>query len=155
MFSESSARYTNAVSDTPSSDTPTHSVAAATVCSACGQPLRSEDQRKRNRFLWGIALAWLPFLPLIVALVKEALRGISEQKATGIGAVSGGFVLVGVWYFWVLAPLSVIAAFIFLVRSFSKAHPVRNVVATVSLCWALLMAGVLGIFGWLMFVHRP
>jgi hypothetical protein len=143
------------MSGLPAETAPSASVDATHVCAACGQPLRSDDDRKRNRFLWGIALAWLPFLPLAVALVKEVLRGISQQKATGIGAVSGGAVLVGVWYFWILAPLSVIAAFMFLVRSFSKAHPVRNLVATVSLCWALLMAGVLGILGWLIFVHRP
>jgi hypothetical protein len=123
------------------------------VCPSCGQPLPSEDRRKRRRFYWGLALAWLPFLPILVGLVN-AFRGISEQKATGVGAVAGGFAHVAVTYFVILAPVCLIAAFVLLVRSFSRAHPVRIFVATVSLCWTVLIGAWLTLFYWLAFRAR-
>ena len=139
----------------PAGNTPTQSAAGAVVCPACGQRVRSDDDRKRRRFLSGLALAWLPFLPLIVASVKEALRGISEQKATGLGAVAGGFAQVGVIYFLVLAPVCAISAVILLLRSLSKAHPLRNILAVISVCWGALMLSVLALFFWLVYVKFP
>lgn len=143
------------MSETPaSSNTPTHSVAGATVCAACGQRVRSDDDRKRKRFLWGLALAWLPFVPLLVGLAN-AFRGISAQKATGLGAVAGGIAQMGVLYVLTLAPILTISAMVLLLRSLSKAHPVRNVWAVISLCWTVLMMSVLALFFWLVFVKFP
>ena len=154
MLSESSARYTDAVPDTPASNTPTHSVAGAAVCAACGQPLRSDDDRKRKRFFWGAALAWLPFLPVLVGLAN-AFRGISQQKATGLGAVAGGIAEVGVLYVLTLAPILTISAMVLLLRSLSKAHPLRNIFAVISVCWGALMISVLAFFFWLVYVKFP
>jgi hypothetical protein len=154
VLSESSARYTNAVSDTPASNTPTHSAAGATVCPACGQRVRSDDDRKRNRFFWGIALAWLPFIPVLVGLAN-ALRGMSQQKATGIGAVGGGIAEMGVLYVLTLAPILTISAMVLLLRSLSKAHPLRNIFAVISVCWGALMISVLALFFWLVYVKLP
>ena len=74
---------------------------------------------------------------------------MSAQKATGLGAVAGGFAQVAVTYFVILAPVCAIAAFVLLVRSFSRAHPVRNFVATISLCWTTLIGTLLALFFWL------
>ena len=56
------------------------------------------DELKQKRFLWGIALAWAPWVPTMIGLAS-AFRGISNTKATGLAAVAGGFtetyVLVG------------------------------------------------------------
>jgi len=42
-----------------------------------------------RRFLGGLLLAWVPWIPTLVGL-GYAFRGISSQKATGVGAVAGG-----------------------------------------------------------------
>lgn len=154
MLSECSARYTNAVSDTPAGNTPTHSAAGATVCPACGQRVRSDDDRKRKRFFWGLALAWLPFIPLLVGLANT-FRGMSQQKATGIGAVAGGISEMGVLYVLTLAPILTISAMVLLLRSLSKAHPLRNIWAVISVCWGALMIAVLALFFWLVYVKFP
>jgi hypothetical protein len=148
MLNKICARYTNAVSDTPTANTPT---AGSSVCSACGQRVLADDDRKRRRFFWGLALAWLPFIPVLVGLVN-AFRGISQQKATGIGAVAGGIAEMGVLYVLTLAPILAISAMVLLLRSLSKAHPLRNIWAAISLCWSALMIAVLALFFWLVYV---
>jgi hypothetical protein len=139
------------VSETPS-NAPPDPVAA--VCAACGQRLRSEDDRKRQRFFWGLALAWLPLLPVLVGFAN-AFRGMSAQKATGLGAVAGGFAEMGVVFVMTLTPVFAISAIALLVRSFSKAHPVRSALAVISLCWTVLMMSVLTFLLWLVFVKFP
>jgi len=56
------------------------------------------DELKKRRFLWGVALASAPWIPALIG-IGYAFRGITEQKATGLGAVVGGlsesFVLAG------------------------------------------------------------
>src|ERR1700686_5917038 len=49
------------------------------------------DGIKRKRFLWGVGLAWTPFLFLIIPLFS-AFRGIAREKATGLAVVGGGLV---------------------------------------------------------------
>jgi hypothetical protein len=115
--------------------------------------MRSEEERKRRSFLWGVALAWLPFFPLLIGLLN-ALRGVSAQKATGLGAVAGGFAEMGVTFFLILAPVLVVSSFVLLLRSFSSTHRLRSFIATVSLCWSALMAAVLALFIWLAVVIR-
>jgi hypothetical protein len=151
MLTETCARYTNAVSDTPANNTPISLAAGSSVCSACGQRVRSGDDRKRHRFFWGLALAWLPFIPVLVGLVN-AFRGASAEKATGIGAVAGGISEMGVLYVLTLAPILAISAMVLLLRSLSKAHPLRNIWAVISLCWSALMISVLALFFWLVYV---
>ena len=138
----------------PVESTPAASVNTTHACPACGRPLRSDDNRKRNRFLWGIALAWLPFLPLLVGLANT-FRGVSEQKATGIGAVAGGIAEMSVLYVITLAPILTISAMVLLLRSLSKAHPLRNMFAVISVCWGALMISVLALFFWLVYAKFP
>jgi hypothetical protein len=123
---------------------------AAAVCAACGQPLRSEAQRKRNRFILGMVLAWVPFLPLV-----NVFRGLSENKATGVGAVAGGFAEVGATYFLLLAPVCIVAAFVLLLRSFSRGHPLRTFFAVVSLGWTALVTIALVLFAAALVFLRP
>lgn len=120
------------------------------MCPACGQRVRSDDDRKRKRFFWGLALAWLPFVPVLVGLANT-FRGISENKATGLGAVAGGIAEMGVLCVLTLVPILAISAMVLLLRSLSKAHPVRNVWAMISVCWSALMISVLALFFWLVY----
>jgi hypothetical protein len=50
------------------------------------------DDPAKRRFLWGVLLAWTPFLfavvPSIIGIFN-AFREISTQKATSLGAVAG------------------------------------------------------------------
>jgi len=55
------------------------------------------EELKKKRFLWGVLLAWAPWIPTLIG-IGYAFRGISEQKATGLGAVAGG--LVEVFVVW-------------------------------------------------------
>ncbi|PYY07893.1 MAG: hypothetical protein DMG69_17305 [Acidobacteria bacterium] len=47
------------------------------------------QERKRTWFIWGMVLAGVPSVALIIGLF-HAFAGISEQKATGLAAVAGG-----------------------------------------------------------------
>jgi hypothetical protein len=141
------------VSET-SSNALTHPVAGSSVCPACGQRVRSDDDRKRKRFFWGLALAWLPFLPALVGLAN-AFRGISGQKATGLGAVAGAIAEMGALSVMTLAPILTILAMVLLLRSLSKAHPLRNIFAVISVCWGGLMISLLALFFWLVYVKFP
>ncbi len=47
------------------------------------------DDTKRKRFLWGVCLAWTPFL-FFIPTVISAFNGIAREKATGLAVVAGG-----------------------------------------------------------------
>lgn len=49
--------------------------------------LEADIKLRKDRFIWGLVLAWAPAIPLIVGM-SNAFRGLSEQKATGLGAVA-------------------------------------------------------------------
>jgi hypothetical protein len=46
---------------------------------------------EKKRFVWGIALAWVPMMLTIVPTLFSAFRGIGQEKATGLGAIAGSF----------------------------------------------------------------
>jgi hypothetical protein len=106
------------------------------------------DPVKKNQFLWGVLLAWTPWLPTIIGL-GNALRGISAEKATGLGAVAGAlaetFILVGL-----LATVAFeVAAIILLLRAFERGHWLRSLFAAFSICLGGLMLLLLSLFLWL------
>jgi hypothetical protein len=102
---------------------------------------------KKKRFLWGVLLAWAPWIPTLIG-IGYAFRGISEQKATGIGAVAGG--LVEVFVVWGIGTMiiSQVAAIIWLCRAFSREDWIRNVVSALSICLSGLMLVVVSFFLW-------
>src|SRR5947209_6910362 len=51
----------------------------------------STNDRNKTWFVWGAVLTCSLSLPLFIALFN-AFRGISQQKATGLGALAGGIV---------------------------------------------------------------
>jgi hypothetical protein len=103
------------------------------------------DDLNKKRFLWGIALAWLPWLPIIVGL-SYVLRGIWSTKATGLGVLIGGlaeaFVLWGV----VTMVIAEIAAIVYLARAFSVGHGLRNFLAGFSVVVSGLMLVLVCLF---------
>jgi len=48
------------------------------------------QERKRIWFIWGMVLAWAPCVALIFGMILHYSQGISEPKATGLGAVAAG-----------------------------------------------------------------
>jgi len=108
------------------------------------------DELKKKRFFRGMVLAWTPWIPWIPTLIGigYAFRGISEQKATGLGAVAGAlseiFVLYGIGAILVVQ----IAAIVLLIRAFSPGHWVRGMFSVLSVCLSGLMLLLVGLFCW-------
>lgn len=98
-----------------------------------------------KRFFIGVALAWAPWVPTVVGLAY-AFRGISNTKATGLGAMAGGlaesFVLWGV----IGMVVTQVAAIIWLGKSLSPEHWLRNLLSVSSIVLSGLMLILVCIF---------
>jgi hypothetical protein len=105
------------------------------------------DELKKRRFLWGVVLAWTPWIPTLIG-IGYAFRGISEQKATGLGAVAGGlseiFALYGIGAILVTQT----AAIVLLIRAFSAGHWGRSLFAVLSICLSGLTLFIVGFSFW-------
>src|SRR5215469_5964608 len=77
---------------------------------------------KRMWFLWGMILAWIPVIPAIIGIFN-AFRGISEQKATGLGAVAGGVAEVYATLGMILVLILPVVAIVLLGKSRTSVHP--------------------------------
>ena len=108
---------------------------------------------KRRRFLWGVLLAWSTLPPILYGCVKS-FKGISQQKATGLGAVVGGLAEGLVPYGLFLTVIVQITAIAMLVRGFSSEHSGRSVLSVVSICWSVLTLLLLATIVWL-FLKLP
>jgi len=110
------------------------------------------DDVAKKRFLWGVLLAWLPGIPLLLPLLREFVN----QKQTGLGAVAGGlseyFVTLGLVAAFAFSILSIIL----LMRSFSKGHWMRSVFSLFSIVVSVLLLAIFSLYIWLMyfFQHR-
>lgn len=114
------------------------------------------DPLKKRRALWGVLLAWTPWLPFIIG-PGSAFRGIATEKATGLAAVAGGlreaFLLFGL----LATVIFEVAAVILMVRAFEPGHWLRSLFLAFSLCLSGLMLLVFGAFLWLRWfqIHHP
>jgi len=106
------------------------------------------DDIKRKRFLWGVCLAWTPFLFLIIGIFS-AFNGIAREKATGLAVVAGG--LTELFSTFGLAAILVleVAAIILLLRATSGARPLRTFFSVISICCSVFMLTILVLFLWL------
>jgi hypothetical protein len=105
------------------------------------------DELKKRRFLWGVALAWTPWIPTLVG-IGYAFRGIFEQKATGIGALAGG--LTELFVVWGIGAILIgqVAAIVLLSRALSPGHWVRSLFSVLSICLSGFMLLLVGLFFW-------
>jgi hypothetical protein len=106
------------------------------------------DDLKKKRFLWGMLLAWAPLIPALIGLAN-LFRGISGQKATGLGALDGGLAELFVLYGMVAILVGQVAAIILLFRSFSPGHWGRGFLSLLAICFSGLMLLLVGLFFWL------
>jgi Na+-driven multidrug efflux pump len=113
-----------------------------------------ENDPNRKRFLWGMVLAWAPGIPIIIG-VLYSFRGISGQKATGIGAVAAGFSEVFFTFGLLLIFILSVAGMVLLGRSFSRGHRTRAFFSVLSICWSTFMLSIFGLFVWLSLVWLP
>jgi hypothetical protein len=113
-----------------------------------------DNDSKRKRFIWGMILAWIPCLPFIIG-VLSSFRGISEQKATGLGAVTAGLSEVYLTFGLILTFISLVAAIVLLSRSFSGGNGMRTLFSVLSMCWSVFMLFVFGSSVWLFLIWLP
>jgi hypothetical protein len=80
---------------------------------------------------------------------RVRVQGISEQKATGLGAVAGG--LREIFALWGIGAILVsqVAAIVFLFRAFAPGHWRRSLFAVVSIGVSALTLLVVFVFLWL------
>jgi hypothetical protein len=111
----------------------------------------------RTKFRWGLLLAWIPLLFFIVPTaigIVNAFVSITNQRATGLAAVAGGFAEVLATFGLVAVVGSEVAAIVMLIRSLSRSHPMRTVVAIISASCGGLLLCLVGLFLWLATMHR-
>jgi hypothetical protein len=104
-------------------------------------------------FLWGVVLAGISSVPFII-LLFNALRGMSQEKATGLGAVAGGGTEAYATFGFITFVLPV-AAIVLLSRSLSGGNLTRRVFSVLSIVWSGLMLLVYGVGGWFVFLQFP
>ena len=111
--------------------------------------MHARIQDGKGRFIKGVLLAWIPFLLFLVPAVANAFRGISSQKATGLGAVAGGLAEGFVVFGFAAVLISEVAAIVLLVRTLSTEHLGQSVLSVVSIFCSGLMLAILATFIWL------
>src|SRR5579864_3914883 len=92
-----------------------------------------ESDPQRQRFLWGVALAWVPAVPIFIGL-GNAFVGISNSKATGLAAVAGGLAEMYITIGLAATLICEVCAITLLFRVFSGGHALRSVLSVLSLC---------------------
>jgi hypothetical protein len=113
-----------------------------------------DNDPKRKWFIWGMVLAWIPSVPLIIGIL-HSFRGISEQKATGLGAVAGGSAEAYLTFGLAFTFISLLTAIVMLGRSFSGGHGTRTLLSVLSMCWSAFMLIIFGGSVWLFLVWLP
>jgi hypothetical protein len=112
-----------------------------------------EDELKHKRFLWGAALAWAPWVPMMIGL-SYLFVGIGNSEATGLAAVAGGFAeayaLVGL----AATLICEVGAMALLFRAFSQGHGIRSAFSVLSICMSGLMILLFCLSLWLFWFAR-
>jgi hypothetical protein len=98
---------------------------------------------QKRRFRYGLLLAWIPLIFFIIPIAQ-----MSGQKATGLAAVAGGITEVAATLGLMAIVVAEIAAIAMLLRTFSRKHLTRSVVAIVSVGFSGLLLSTLGLFLW-------
>ena len=106
------------------------------------------DDLKQKRFLWGVALAWAPWVPAMIGFAS-AFRGVSNTKATGLAAVAGGMAEMYALLGFAGTLICEVSAIALLFRAFSRGHGVRSAFSVLSICMSGLMIMLFCLSMWL------
>jgi hypothetical protein len=111
------------------------------------------DEVRKRRFLWGLLLVWVPWIPIAIGL-GNTLISIPRQRATGIGVVAGG--LTELFVTWGIGSILIaqVAAMILMFRAFSPGHWIRSLFSVLSICLSVLMLVLVGLFLWLSWFQK-
>jgi Ca2+/H+ antiporter len=104
-----------------------------------------------KRFRYGLLLAWVPLIFFIVPTAIGIIRAIaqaSSEKATGFAVLAGGVAEVAATFGLLVIVASEVVAIVMLVRTLSRNHLTRTVVALFSVGCSGLLLLVLGLFMW-------
>jgi hypothetical protein len=104
-----------------------------------------------KRLRVGLLLAWIPLMLFVVPTaigIINALTEIATQKQTGLGAVAGGLTEMLVTFGLISIVGSQVTAIVMLLRTLSRSHPMRTIVAIFSICCSGLLLLALGMFIW-------
>ena len=112
-----------------------------------------EDDPRRKRFLWGAALAWAPWIPMMMGL-SFMFRGINGSKATGLAAVAGGFAEAYVIFGLAATLICEVSAMVLLFRAFSRGHGVRSAFSVLSICASGVLILLFCLSLWMFWVAR-
>jgi F0F1-type ATP synthase membrane subunit c/vacuolar-type H+-ATPase subunit K len=93
---------------------------------------------KNRPFLWGLVINLAFSVPTLISMALS-FRGISEQKATGLGAVAAGMSETYAIYGMAFTIIAPIVAIFLLVRSLSDGHRFRNFISWLLTGWSFLM----------------
>ena len=110
--------------------------------------------RKRKSFFWGTVLTATLSIPLIIVFLN-AFKGISAEKATGLGAIAGGLAEAYVTLGLLLSLVLPVAAIVLLVKSCSAGHQMRAVFSLLCICACALILALAGLSVWAFFVYLP
>ena len=111
------------------------------------------DELKKKRFAWGVLLAWLPWVPVLIG-VAHAFRGIAGTKATGLGVIAVGIAEIFVWFGFGAMLVCAVAAMGLLFRSFSQGSGFRGFFTVVSIAASGLLLLLLCLFLWLLWFQN-
>ena len=111
----------------------------------------SYDRKTKGWFLWGTVLTWALSIPFILGIF-HSFREVSEQKATGLGAIAGGLAEGFVTFGLILAFLVPVVAIVLLIRSFSSGHWMRTLFSLLYIVWNVLMV-LAGLSAWFFLSH--
>lgn len=103
---------------------------------------------EKKRFLWGIGLAWAPIVFLIVPGLLHGFGGLSQEKATGLGAVAAG-IAEALFNFGLIAfVVCELAAIVLLLRVVKREQWRRSLVAVVSVVCSVIFLVLTGLAIW-------
>lgn len=105
------------------------------------------DDQKRRRFLWGVGLAWAPWIPTIIGLA-QAFRGIAKEKATGLAAIAGGLTETLALFGLVATMAFEVGAIALLFAALDREHWFRSLFSVVSICLSALMLLCTAFYVW-------
>lgn len=92
-------------------------------------------------------------VPAAIAFIS-AFAQMSSQRATGLGAVAGGFAEVLATFGLVVIVGSEVTAIVMLLRTLTRGHPIRTIVSIISIGCGGLLLFWLGLFLWFAATHH-
>src|SRR5580704_14539146 len=109
---------------------------------------------RKGWFFWGLALVGTSSIPFLVAFLNT-FRGMSPNKATGLGAVAGGLTEAYVSLGFITTLVLPIASIFVLARSLPGADRTRKLFSYLLIVWSSFISMLSGLGGWFFLAQMP